>query len=477
MFLPLSTGCSDSWQPMLNRREMLRLGGSGILGYTLPGLMAKNATASNGRERRRARARSCILLFMTGGPSQLETFDPKPNSLFPAISTTVPGTQICEQLPDVAKLAHHFALVRTVWHTIVPHNDAHRYVLTGFSKGETNARPDDRPGIIALAAKYLRRPQGMPTSVMLPWIAGDNAGVVSGGMGGGTLGKQFDPLVVDADPTSLDRPIRQGPQGPGMKELLVPPQPTATSFREPQFALPPGVTAERFEGRRRLLEEIDGRQQQRLVSIPADDMRLLYREAYDLLGSSSIKEALDLDQESGKLRERYGLNAFGQSCLAARRFIEKGTRFVQVNAARGVVQDSYGWDTHRLGRDTLKDHLLPKLNAGLSALLTDLCERGILAETLVVVMGDFGRSPGFGPDGGRDHHPHCYSILLAGGGIHGGLVHGKSDKRGGLPVEDPVEARNVLMTILTLLGIPAGVADGLPAPLFQDAAPVDRLYT
>lgn len=180
-------GCPQSLQlPILNRRDLLCLGGAGVLGLILPGLMASNASAANpGGERRRARAKSCILLFMTGGPPQLETFDPKSCSLFPATSTTVPGVQICDQLPDVAKLAHHCALVRSVWHKIVPHNDAHRYVLTGFSFMERDARPDDRPGIIALAAKYLPRPRGIPTSVMLPWIAGDNPGVVSAGMGGG----------------------------------------------------------------------------------------------------------------------------------------------------------------------------------------------------------------------------------------------------------------------------------------------------
>src|SRR5581483_4535074 len=154
----------------------------------------------------------------------------------------------------------------------------------------------------------------------------------------------------------------------------------------------------------------------------------LYRKACELLSSPRIKEGFDLDREEARLRERYGLNAFGQSCLLARRLVERGARFVQVNFARTVTQKSYGWDTHGQGRTTLKDQLLPKLDAGLATLLGDLHERGLLRETLVVAMGEFGRTPKVKSDGGRDHWPQCYSLLLAGGGIHGGLLLGKSDK-------------------------------------------------
>ncbi len=486
-FLPLPLACPEMWQMLcLNRREMLRLGGQSLLGFTLATSMPSNAaTANPSGERRRARARSCILVFLPGGPSQLETFDPKPDapsetrSIFPAISTTVPGIRLCEHLPDLAKLAQHFALVRTVWHTSDAHPAAHRYVLTGFS-GNGSARPDDRPGIVALAAKYLRPRNDMPAAVVLPWFARDeSAGGISAGNVAGVLGKQYDPILVEADPASLDRPIQIGPQNPGGQPLpaALPPQPRATVFRIPELGLHPDITPERFAGRRRLLEEIEQQRPQLLASGPAADMRLLYQQAYDFLGSSRFRETLAVEKEARPLRERYGLNAFGQSCLLARRLIEQGTRFAQVNFASGVVQDSYGWDTHRAGRDTLKDHLLPKLNSGVSALLTDLQDRGLLDETLVVVMGDFGRTPGLSPDGGRGHHPKCYSILLAGGGIHGGLVYGKSDRRAYLPDQDPVEARDVLMTILTLLGVPTGMMDGLPAPLWEGAAPVERLYT
>jgi uncharacterized protein (DUF1501 family) len=198
-----------------------------------------------------------------------------------------------------------------------------------------------------------------------------------------------------------------------------------------------------------------------------------------LLTSPQIKEGFDLEKETSKLRARFGMNAFGQSCLLARRLVERGARFVQVNFSRFVTQPGYGWDTHKDGRDTLKDHLLPKLNAGLAALLTDVAERGLHEETLVVAAGEFGRTPKVKADGGRDHWPGCYSILLAGGGVHGGLVYGKSDKTGAQPAADPVEARQVLVTILTLLGVPTVVTDlqGRVAPLFEGAEPVERLYS
>jgi uncharacterized protein (DUF1501 family) len=179
------------------------------------------------------------------------------------------------------------------------------------------------------------------------------------------------------------------------------------------------------------------------------------------------------------LRERYGRDAFGQSCLLGRRLVEAGVRFVQVNFSRFVTQNGYGWDTHNNGRIALKDQLLPKLDNGLSALLDDLDDRGLLDDTLVVAMGEFGRTPRVKTDGGRDHWPQCYSLLLAGGGIHGGLVHGRSDRDGGQPADDPVEARQILVTIMELLGIPTVVTDvqGRTAAVLDGAQPVRRLYT
>jgi hypothetical protein len=279
-------------------------------------------------------------------------------------------------------------------------------------------------------------------------------------MGAGTLGKRFDPILIDVENNSLDRPGK-------------PPV-----FRVPDFTLQAGITPERFVQRRGLREQIEQQRQQLAATAGQQELDGLYRKAYDLLGSEEIKRGFDLGQEDVKLRDRYGLNAFGQSCLLARRLVERGARFVQVNFAKSVTQQGYGWDTHGKGEETLKNHLLPKLDAGLGTLLADLAERGLLDETLVVATGEFGRTPNVKKDGGRDHWPQCYSLLLAGGGVHGGLVYGRSDKRGAYPAQDPVEAREILATILALLGIPLFISDpqGLSMPLFAGVQPVERLY-
>lgn len=452
----------------LSRREFLRVGGLSALGLTLPALLkaqASDYTAS----RPTARARSCILIFLAGGPPQHETFDPKPEAptefrtIFDTVRTNVPGTHLCGLLPDLARQADRFTLIRSAWHRYSGHFGGHRYALSGFAapgNADQQARADDKPGIIGLAAKNLasRRPT-FPTTVMLPWVATDQGGGTSGGMNGGTLGRGYDPLRVEVEPRSLDRSGAQ------------------PVFRVPEISLQQGTTRGRLEDRRGLLDVIEN-QRRDLHRAAEKDMDELYRGAYDLLTSERIKEGFDLDREDARLRDRYGRDAFGQSCLLSRRLVERGARFIQVNFARYVTQRSYGWDTHDRGRETLQDHLLPKLNAGLSSLLDDLSERGLLDETLVVVTGEFGRTPRVKRDGGRDHWPQCYSLLLAGGGVHGGLVHGRSDRTGARPTQDPVEARELLVTILTLLGIPTFQTDvqGRGAPLFEGVEPVRRLF-
>jgi hypothetical protein len=360
--------------------------------------------------------------------------------------------------------------VRSLWHRYGGHFGGHRYALTGNAApggADQAARADDKPGIVALAHKHLPSRGQFPAAVMLPWLATDQGNGASGGMGAGILGRQYDPLLVEVERNALDgrgnftTAARSGPL-----------------FRVPEFSLQAGVTSERFDSRQRLLQHFESQRRDMLESADLVEMDGFYRQAFDLLTSTRIMEGFDISQEPHPLRERYGLNAFGQSCLLARRLIERGSRFVQVNFSRFVTQNGYGWDTHGNGRDTLKNALLPKLNAGLSALLIDLETRGLLQETLVVAMGEFGRTPRVKPDGGRDHHAGCYPALLAGGGVHAGLVYGQSDAQGTRPRESPVEARDLLVTILTLLGVPTEVREpqGRVVPLFPGAAPVERLY-
>jgi len=453
----------------LHRRDFLRVGALSALGLDLPTFLAAQARASDylaGGER--ARAKACILLFLSGGPSQLETFDPKPEApseyrtIFETIPSSVPGIFLCEHLPDVARQAHRVSLIRSAWHRYGGHFGGHRYALSGHAAPggpDQPSRPDDKPGLIGHAARHLAdRRAGLPAAIMLPWIATDQGGGASGGMGGGTLGRQFDPLRVEVDPRSLERP--------GATPV----------FRIPEFALQPDISPGRLDHRRELLDLVEAQRQDLLAA--GQDMGTYYHQAYDLLTSERIKEAFDQEREPDRLRDRYGKNAFGLSCLLGRRLVERGARFIQVNFARTVTQRSYGWDTHDKGAETLKDHLLPKLNAGLASLLADLAERGMLEETLVVAMGEFGRTPRVKRDGGRDHWPQCYSLLMAGGGVKAGFVYGRSDRTAAQPAQDPVEAREILVTIMTLLGIPTFQVDlqGRAAPLFEGVDPLRRLF-
>lgn len=465
-------GCPEHQKlQAMQRREFMRIGGLSALGLSLPGFLGTRAAASDyGGESTVARAKACIFLFLSGGPSQFETFDPKPEApstvrtIFDTIRTSVPGTYLGEHLPDLARQAHRFALIRSAWHRYTGHFGGHRYALSGFAapgNADQQARADDKPGLIGLAGKHLTtRETVFPATVMAPWIATDQGSGASGGMGGGILGRQYDPVRVEADLRSLERPD------------------TMPVFRIPEFALQPGMTSERLGGRRSLLDVVEG-QRAHLHDASQRELGDFYRSAYELLTSDRIKEGFDLDRENEGLRSRYGRNAFGQSCLLARRLVERGAKFIQVNFSKFVTQRGYGWDTHERGAETLRDHLIPKLNAGLATLLDDLADRGLLDDTLVVAMGEFGRTPNVKRDGGRDHWPQCYSLLLAGGGVHGGLVYGRSDRIGARPANDPVEAREILATILTLIGVPIFQTDqqGRAAPLFEGVEPVRRLYS
>jgi Protein of unknown function (DUF1501) len=294
-----------------------------------------------------ARARSCILLFMSGGPSQFETFDPKPEATsdircqYGIIRTSVPGLPFCEHIPQLAQLADRCTIIRSAWHRYGGHFGGHRYALTGHvapGNADQASRPDDKPGIVALAAKYLPHRQGaLPPTYMMPWVATDQGSGASGGMAAATLGRQYDPVRIECDPRSLERP--------GAMPV----------YQVPEFALQPGTTAQRLEGRRHLLGLIESQRQEMLSSAPRE-MGTLYQNAYDLLTSDRIKEGFDIDREADRLRDRYGRNAVGQSCLMARRLIERGARFVQINFSRNVTQRSYGWDTHDKGNETLRDH-------------------------------------------------------------------------------------------------------------------------
>jgi hypothetical protein len=457
----------------LTRRVLLQIGGSGLLGLSLPQLLAHTAKAAQGRSQVRGygKAKSVILIFLQGGPPQQELWDPKPDAPdtirgpFGSLATNVPGLRLGKHQPLLAKCAHLFGLVRTVHYAptgFFVHGSAHYYTLTGFppeqaaANGNAGApRPTDHPNIGCHIARLKPPGVGIPACVMLPKPLRDESRLHKGGTAG-YLGKAHDPFFFFQDPNDTLRPE--------------------------EFQLPSYLSVERFHGRVELRAQLD-RARRLFESAPGpQSLDVAYHKAFDLLLSGRVREALDLEREKRELRDRYGRHTFGQSLLLARRLIEAGTRFVQVNWPSGPPGlDS--WDCHRDLSKVVRDLHGPKLDRALSTLCIDLHERGLLSETLVVALGEFGRSPRMGistsgnsnsPDG-RDHWPHCYAVLLAGGGISGGMTYGKSDRCGAAPQENPVCLIELVATIYHVVGIaPATeVLNHLqqPKPLI-DARPV-----
>jgi len=431
----------------LTRREWLRVGGLAAMGA-----MTGNARAKP--QAGRARARSVLLVFTGGGVSQLDTFDMKPDAPeeirgeFRSTSTSVPGTRMCEHLPRLARLAHQYAIVRSVSHDDVDHGSASYLALTGQFHLRRSSNPPIRPTDFPTYGAILRRVR--PSSefpytavhVNGPLLTPREAGP---GQFGGFLGRGNEPLILgnvaDADETM-----------PGL---------------EPQ----PDLPAVRLHGRQSLLHAIN-----RQAGAWRDNPALLerdqqYRQAFEFLDSPRYGRAFDLSREPASLRERYGAHRSGQACLLGRRLIEIGVPWVTVfwnHMIRGqdmtpTPEDEYGWDTHNDIFPALKDHLLPRLDLSLSALLEDLQQRGLLETTLVVCMGEFGRAPrialepGFaGSIPGRKHWAGAYSVLFAGAGVRGGGIVGASDRIAAYPTTRPYSPCDLAATMFSALGVNPG---------------------
>ncbi len=420
----------------LNRRELLQVGGIGLLGLNLPQLLRADEAQNT---RGSASADACILIFLDGGPSHLDMWDMKPDAPseirgeFQPIASTVPGVPLSEHLPRLARRLHLGSLVRSVHHHV---NNAHAAAvytsLTGHDRGDATiavgAGPLDYPAIGSVVG--LKRPPETPVVpyVSMPYITAEGrGGPPQPGFFGGWLGRQRDPLFVLKDPSAPD-------------------------FAMPELSLPDGVDPSRFRDRRRLVHTLGGIPPGLDLDRRLQDLDRFQARAFELLTSPETQRAFRLDREDPKVRDRYGWNIYGQSVLLARRLIEAGTRVACISWAPDA---NATWDTHGQNFAKLKTELLPQLDAALSSLLDDLIARGRLERTLVVVMGEFGRSPKVNAAAGRDHWNYCYSLLLAGGGIRGGYVHGASDKIGAYPQTDPVTPAQIIATIYRCLGIPA----------------------
>lgn len=429
----------------LRRREVLRIGGLAALGIGLPPILGAAGRAPGSTF---GRARSCIVVYLFGGPSQIDMWDLKPEAPerfrgeFRPIGTDVPGVALCEHLPRLAREAHRYCLLRSMQHEHPRHGWGLYYMLTGrkHNRPDLDAppTPDDFPGLGALVNRLAPGDEG-PAAVTLPrWNRFNDVPNDYAGERAGFLGATYDPWLV-----------RGGPDG--------------QSFAPEGMDLPPEVPPGRLGERRGLLEALDRRLDRLGEAGVARDG--LVRQAYALVGSQRVRRAFRLGEEPGRVRDRYGRHPFGQGLLLARRLVEAGTRLVQVNwHDDGSDVKSPFWDTHRDNFNALRDKLLPPLDESLSALLGDLDGRGMLGETLVVVMGEFGRTPRIGQvvmNGatdarGRDHWPHAYTVLLAGGGVRGGSVYGATDGRAAYVTDRPVSPPDLQATVLHHLGIDPG---------------------
>jgi hypothetical protein len=452
---------------------MVEVGGSALLGVSLPGLLRA--------DERRARARpgagrnapggagagltptadACVLVFLDGGPSHLDMWDMKPSAPaevrgpFRPVATSLSGVSVCEHLPLFSRHLHRGTLIRSAHHSVNNSHGAAVYTaLTGIDRGEAGGRatPSDHPAVGSVVG-LCRPPEATVVPfVSMPYITAEGAGgPPQPGFFGGWLGRSYDPLFVLKDPSAAD-------------------------FAMPELSLPEGVGPGRFASRRALEGEIGGPPAGMTRDRRLGDLDRFQARAFDLLTSDATQRAFAVHAEDPRTRDRYGRNIYGQSVLLARRLVEAGTRFVTVSWAPDA---NATWDTHGQNFTKLKDTLLPQLDAAVSSLLDDLDARGMLGRTLVVVMGEFGRSPKVNAAAGRDHWNFGYSLWMAGGGIKAGHVHGSTDKIGGHPQTDPVVPSEIVATIYRCLGIPADLmlTDQLqrPLPVVPDGRPIDAI--
>ena len=454
----------------MTRRELMRVGGLSLFGgMTLPRLLCA-ADAAN--TERHGSAKSVIMFNLLGGPAHMDMFDLKPEAPaevrgeFKPIDTSVPGLQICEHLPKLAQWMHRATLIRTFSHTFNSH-DPLPY-MTGFTDNKPleQAMPTDPPDVGAICQYLGLGPGDLPGAVCMPSFPGSGQkGWRRRGPYGGFLGKQYDPLFTLCDPKFEREPKVQN---------YDPVMPIGEPFPPAPDALP-GMTVNRLDGRRSLLKQLEGKFDQAQRSDAVSTMDHVKQRAFSILTSGRTRDAFDLALESNKTRDRYGRNLVGSSLLTARRLVEAGVPFISVHQE---IFDHYGhaYDMHSNNFGMLKDFNLPLLDQVVPALLEDLDARGLMDSTLVVVMGEMGRTPKINKSAGRDHWPQCGFSLLIGGGVKQGYVHGATDKVAAWPMSDPVSPPNFVATIYKLLGIDPHltVRDrlGRPIPIAHGGEPI-----
>ena len=440
--------CCDGF----TRRETLRAGAlSAMGGFGLPQMLQAEETGLS----KDAKAKNVIFIFLLGGAATQDMYDLKPNAPsevrgeFKPIPTTVPGIEVCEHLPKFAQLAHQFAFIRSVNHKAGCHNCLPCY--TGFDviPPDQHPRPTDAPSIGSVLQYMSGERTETPQYVYMPNWLGWGQSFRRAGPYGGFLGKQYDALTTECMPFYDKDSFAPSPGTP----QIVRGAPVL-----PSTSLEDGMTIDRLNTRRSLLSQIDTerRRMDQFASVDSSSYQRNQRQAFDILTSSAMRQAFDLSQEDPKMVDRYGQTLFGNSTLIARRLIEAGVRFINVtwDLFWGPVNVDYdAWDTHNNNFNILKKNKLPGFDQTMHALMTDLQERGLLDETLIVVTSEMGRTPRINANSGRDHWTNCYGSLLAGAGIRGGTVYGASDNQAGYVADNPVRPADLLATIYRTLGI------------------------
>jgi hypothetical protein len=446
-------------QPDLHdRRSFLQVSGLGAVSLLWNDWLRAQAA---GVETGRGKAKAVILIFNCGAPSHIDLWDPKPaapenvRGQFKPIATSLPGLQVSELLPRLGTLAHRYSVVRTVHHRQTQHNTGMYWSIVGhpyrIDSTLINPSRSDLPSFGTLVGWLARRDGysgALPPYVITPAPHCDSTAYITPGQYGGCLGAKYDPFVLNRDPNAAD-------------------------FKAPNIGLLEDVSAERFSRRRNLLGQFD-HPHGNLSTLAPPEFDLNRARAFSMVTAREVRDAFDLSREPSRVRDRYGRHSWGQSHLLARRLIEAGVRFVTTVNGPSII-----WDTHQDNFNRLKNRLVPPMEQGFAALLDDLHDRGLLDSTLVVWMGDFGRTPIINKDAGRDHWPQCYSMILAGGGIRGGQVLGESDRTGAFPKDHPVTPADIHATVFTALGYdPHGITylspEGRPFPL-SEGEPLRRL--
>ncbi|MBX9627828.1 MAG: DUF1501 domain-containing protein [Gemmataceae bacterium] len=445
-----------------SRRAVLRVGGAGLLGLGYPRFLA---AASSPRAQAKATAKAVIFLHQWGGPGQHETVDPKPDApdnvrgWFGATKTRVPGVLFGEKLPKLAAMADRLCVVRCLGHTMKNHNSAGYYSLTGVAPPTDDQRLRDSvelfPAYGSIVDRLAPAAKGVSAFVSFPHVLAD--GSITPGQHASFLGKAHNPLFVGQDPNRPD-------------------------FRLPELTLPDTLTPDRLGHRTDILRLIDEQSDLLEASSVARGVDDNYQKAVAMLTSPRFKQAFDLSKESPATRDRYGRTTYGQACLLARRVVEAGAKFVNVYYARSIGGPRNGWDYHGFNKEDPVERLnelLPIADQTLPALLGDLEERGLLDSTLVVWVGEFGRTPRISGNGGRDHWPQCYPAVLAGGGMKKGFVYGASDKLGAYPTVGQAGPEDLAATMFAALGLDpeAEIRDKLNRPLpISRGKPIAELF-